>query len=66
MDEEPGVFTTLMPFAFACAVSMLSRPTPPRPMSLSPGQASIRSLRTLVALRTSNTSTPSWFTYVAS
>ena len=41
-------------------------PTPPRPMSFKPGQASMTSLRTVVALRTSTASNPCSFRVLAS
>ena len=47
-----GVLKTTFPWERAYSTSMLSMPTPPRPMKRSSGQASMRSWRTLVALRT--------------
>jgi hypothetical protein len=61
MEEEAGVLITGRPLLLGIGHIDVVQPTPPRPINFSPGQASIRSFRTLVALRTSSTSTFSLF-----
>ncbi|MOA39402.1 hypothetical protein D3C78_1611810 [compost metagenome] len=51
-DDEAGVLTTAKPLPLAYSTSILSIPTPPLPINFRLGQASIKSLRTLVAERT--------------
>lgn len=52
LDEAAGVLMTAIPLVLAYSTSMLSSPTPPLPIALRFGQASISSLRTFVALLT--------------
>ena len=58
-EEAAGVLITCNPLSRAYSTSILSIPTPPRPIILRLGQASIKSLRTLVALLTSSATMPS-------
>ena len=55
-EDAAGVFRTSMPRSLAALVSTLSRPTPPRMMSLSLGAPAIHSAVHLVLERTSATS----------
>jgi len=55
-EEAAGVLITSIPFSRAYSTSILSIPTPPRPIIFRDGQLSIISFRTLVALRTKSTS----------
>ncbi len=55
-ELPPGVFITVTPFRVAASTSMLSTPTPARPMTFSfPGFSSTSAV-TLVALRTASAS----------
>ncbi len=51
MEFPPGVFMTMMLFLVAASTSMLSTPTPARPMTFKSRAASRMSAVTLVALR---------------
>jgi len=55
-EFPPGVFITTTPFRVAASTSMLSTPTPARPMTFSRPGCSMVSAVTLVALRTASTS----------
>ncbi len=52
LDEAAGVLSTAMFLLLAKSTSILSKPTPPLPITLRLGLACIRSVRTCVALRT--------------
>ena len=55
-EFPPGVFITTTPFRVAASTSMLSTPTPARPMTFSRPGVSSTSAVTLVELRTASTS----------
>ena len=56
MDDAAGVFATSIPLLLAYSTSILSIPTPPRPINFKLGHLSINSFLTFVALLTSKTS----------
>ena len=65
-ELPPGVFITTTPRAVAASVSMLSTPTPARPITLRPPAASRTSRVTLVAERIAKPSKPASFCFNSS